>query len=167
MNALFFSLNDGGRFDAGFRGRTGDCSTRAIAIATGLSYRTVYDTLADLYSTMTGGLFRTARNGMPTPVSHAFLMDRGAVLTVCERGATLLDIPYRGCYVAHIRTGCGPHLVAVVNGTVFDSWDSRYGKARGFPGLTGFYRLPMPRKPPTAQMPRVVELLIETAMEAA
>jgi hypothetical protein len=31
--------NDGGRADAGFRGETGDCVTRAIAIATGKPYR--------------------------------------------------------------------------------------------------------------------------------
>ena len=33
------TYNDGGREDAGYKGKTGDCGTRAIAIATGLDYQ--------------------------------------------------------------------------------------------------------------------------------
>jgi len=40
-----FIFDDGGRAAAGFRGRAGDCVTRAIAIATGKPYREVYDAL--------------------------------------------------------------------------------------------------------------------------
>lgn len=43
MNFLF---NDGGREAAGYKGRTGDCVCRAICIATGLPYETVYNRLA-------------------------------------------------------------------------------------------------------------------------
>lgn len=35
--------HDGGRKDAGFKGKSGDCGCRAIAIATGLPYKQVYD----------------------------------------------------------------------------------------------------------------------------
>lgn len=35
--------NDGGRVDAGFKGTTGDCVCRAIAIATERPYKEVYD----------------------------------------------------------------------------------------------------------------------------
>src|SRR6185503_9407143 len=41
-----FLFNDGGRSEAGFQGTTGDCVCRAIAIATCLPYRQVYDRLA-------------------------------------------------------------------------------------------------------------------------
>jgi len=37
--------DDGGREAAGFKGHTGDCVVRAIAIATGRSYRAVYSNL--------------------------------------------------------------------------------------------------------------------------
>lgn len=37
--------DDGGRAEAGFKGKTGDCVTRAIAIATEQPYREVYNTL--------------------------------------------------------------------------------------------------------------------------
>jgi hypothetical protein len=43
-----FVCNDGGRAAAGFKGRTGDCACRAIAIATGKPYREVYDGLNGL-----------------------------------------------------------------------------------------------------------------------
>jgi hypothetical protein len=43
-----FQYNDGGRKDAGYKGFTGDCGTRAIAIVTGLSYQTVYEMVNDL-----------------------------------------------------------------------------------------------------------------------
>lgn len=42
---LPFKQDDGGRADAGYKGTTGDCVTRAIAIATGLDYQTVYDAI--------------------------------------------------------------------------------------------------------------------------
>jgi len=38
-----FQFNDGGRADAGFKGSTGDCVVRAIAIATDIPYKDVYD----------------------------------------------------------------------------------------------------------------------------
>lgn len=38
-----WTYNDGGRAEAGFRGVTGDCVCRAIAIATERPYREIYD----------------------------------------------------------------------------------------------------------------------------
>ena len=38
-----FNYNDGGREEAGFKGKVGDCVCRAIAIATELPYKEVYD----------------------------------------------------------------------------------------------------------------------------
>lgn len=46
-NQKRFQYNDGGRAEAGYRGATGDCVTRAIAIASGLPYKEVYDRLAE------------------------------------------------------------------------------------------------------------------------
>jgi hypothetical protein len=40
-----FVYDDGGRAAAGFKGSTGDCVVRAIAIASGKPYREVYDAL--------------------------------------------------------------------------------------------------------------------------
>lgn len=38
-----FVYDNGGRLDAGFKGLTGDCFVRAVAIASGKEYREVYD----------------------------------------------------------------------------------------------------------------------------
>jgi hypothetical protein len=43
-----YVYDDGGREAAGFTGTTGDCSTRAIAIATRQPYEVVYDALNEL-----------------------------------------------------------------------------------------------------------------------
>jgi hypothetical protein len=40
-----FVMDDGGRAAAGYKGQTGDCVCRSIAIATGKPYQEVYDAL--------------------------------------------------------------------------------------------------------------------------
>ncbi len=40
-----YVFNDGGRQDTGFKGSTGDCVTRSIAIVTGKPYKEVYDAI--------------------------------------------------------------------------------------------------------------------------
>lgn len=65
-----FQYNDGGRRDAGFRGDTGDCGTRAIAIVTGKPYREVYDMINELVAAGKGfkqrktGKVSNARDGV-------------------------------------------------------------------------------------------------------
>jgi hypothetical protein len=46
MTKLIFVKDDGGRADAGFSGRAGDCVTRAIAIAAARPYMEVYQAMA-------------------------------------------------------------------------------------------------------------------------
>ena len=41
-----FQFNDGGREAAGYKGKTGDCVCRSIAIATGRPYKEIYERLA-------------------------------------------------------------------------------------------------------------------------
>jgi hypothetical protein len=45
---MSFLYDDGGRAAAGFRGKAGDCVTRAIAIAMRQPYREIYDAMAAL-----------------------------------------------------------------------------------------------------------------------
>ena len=55
-----FVENDGGRKAAGYRGETGDCVTRAIAIATGLDYQATYD-LVNRFSSEERGRVRRGK----------------------------------------------------------------------------------------------------------
>tara|TARA_Y100000310_G_scaffold120651_1_gene119434 strand:+ start:5548 stop:6039 length:492 start_codon:yes stop_codon:yes gene_type:complete len=67
-----FKENDGGRKEAGYIGVTGDCVTRAIAIASELPYQEVYDAMAHGNFTQrkskrdTKKRSRTARDGIST-----------------------------------------------------------------------------------------------------
>ena len=51
---LRLKFDDGGRTDAGYKGKAGDCVVRSVAIVTGLPYKKIYD---DLYEA--NELFRT------------------------------------------------------------------------------------------------------------
>jgi len=122
--------SDGGRAAAGFKGKAGDCATRAIAIATGKPYREVYDALAALHATgKTGGGKRTARNGISTEDAKRYMASLGwrwvptmGIGTGCTM--TLNGLPY-GSTVARVSK----HYVAVIDGVAYDDHDStREGK---------------------------------------
>jgi len=135
---LKFTLNDGGRRDAGFKGHTGDCVTRAVCIATGAPYRQTYNALGELYAEMSGGLKRTARGGVATPVSFRYLTDRGWKLRLTPNAYfTAEAIPMQGTIIAVLHR----HDVAVIDGVVMDSWDSRKSNRTkcGAPKLMGYY----------------------------
>jgi hypothetical protein len=132
-----YKETDGGRLDAGFKGHGGDCVTRSIAIATGISYRTVRTALTDLTIEMTGGLDRSAANGVSLEVAHAYLVSLGWELVLTKK-SYLRDLPTKGTLIA-----CLPrHKVAVIDNTVNDSWDSRKSKRTkcGSPILKGYYQ---------------------------
>jgi hypothetical protein len=63
-----FQLNDGGRKAAGFKGTTGDCVARAVAIASGLPYSEVYAVLSEGTGSQRAGKAgkrsASARNGI-------------------------------------------------------------------------------------------------------
>jgi len=130
--------DDGGRLDAGFKGKTGDCVTRAIVIANNLKYRVTYNALTALTIQMTGGLKITVRNGCPTSVSHKFLIDLGWTLTLTH-GQYLRDIPKKGTYIAALTR----HLVCIIDHVVHDTWNSRRSRRTkdGSPKMLGYYSL--------------------------
>lgn len=121
---MLWVYDDGGRRVAGFFGQTGDCTTRAIAIATGKPYREVYDDLARRNRDHGDGK-RSARNGVPRKVYDGYLRDEGWVWTPTMRIGS-------GCTV-HLRDGEIPggaviarlsgHICAVIDGVIRDLYD--------------------------------------------
>lgn len=124
-----WTYNDGGREQAGYKGRTGDCVTRAIAIASGKPYQEIYGTL----NTIRGSMRQTkrvragsSRTGVPVPVLKKYLAENGWKWT------PLMQIG-SGCKV-HLKDGelpmgriiarCSRHLVAVLDGVLHDTFDS-------------------------------------------
>lgn len=129
-----FQFSDGGRTTAGFKGRTGDCVTRAIAIASGLPYLQVYNAINGLAQQERRTKRRRrrshARTGVWKATYHKYITDLGFRWVPCMKIGT-------GCRV-HLKDGELPggrlitrlsgHLAAVVDGVLLDTHDcSREG----------------------------------------
>jgi len=133
-----FQQDDGGRAGAGFKGSTGDCVTRALAIATGLPYREVYDemhqrTLGDLrwmrklvkYYGPRARSKASPRAGVPRHIYQAYLEEQSFVWVPTMKVG-------QGCTV-HLREEELPggtivcrlsrHLTTVVDGVIRDTFD--------------------------------------------
>ena len=125
--------NDGGRDACGYKGTTGDCVCRAIAIATDQSYDKVYEDLINL----AGSMRQTKRVRGSHPRTG-----------VCKNvyGKYLKDLGWKWIPVMKVGIGCTMHLVknelppgrlivrlskhvcAVIDGVVYDTYDpSRNG----------------------------------------
>jgi len=132
-----FNYNDGGRAAAGFKGNTGDCVTRAIAIVTGKPYREVYDELNVLckkkrtYEVEISG--RTyinytrsaARTGVHKKIYHPYLIGLGfewiptmGIGTGCKVHLKAEELP-SGKIICRVSK----HLTAVIDGVVNDTWN--------------------------------------------
>jgi hypothetical protein len=128
-----FMFNDGGRSEAGFRGTTGDCTTRSIAIATEKSYIEVYNALNEIAKTEKPnrqGKVSDARLGVFRSTTDKYLSSIG-----WKWVPTMLI--GKGCQV-HLREDELPkgrlivrvskHVTAVIDGIIHDTYDcSRNG----------------------------------------
>jgi len=130
---MYTHFNDGGRQSAGFKGKTGDCVVRAIAIATGKPYSEVYDALysrSRQRALRRGKKARSPRCGVARAVYEPYLLNLGWRWNPCMKIGT-------GCRV-HLRpdelpagrliVAVSKHLSAVIDGVIHDTFDpSRNG----------------------------------------
>ena len=116
--------DDGGRKAAGFVGEAGDCVTRAIAIATGMPYREVYDDLAHLMMAFEDAP-RSARNGITRKVYERYLRDLGWVWTPTMKIGSGCTVHLRPDELpgGRIIARCSKHLCAVIDGVIHDTFD--------------------------------------------
>jgi hypothetical protein len=134
LGQMSYVFDDGGRAAAGYKGFTGDCACRAIAIATGLPYRAVYDALNALAKseriTKRHRKKSNARTGVHKDTTQKYLASLG------WRWVPTMSIG-QGCKV-HLKADELPpgrlivkvsrHLVAVTDGVIHDTHDcSRAG----------------------------------------
>lgn len=129
-----FLYNDGGRLEAGFKGKAGDCVCRAIAIATGKPYAEVYAELSNGNATQRKGKHeskstgkRSASLGIATSREwfKKYMRSLGFVWTATMKIG-------QGCKV-HLRADELPkgrlvvavskHYVAVIDGVINDTHD--------------------------------------------
>lgn len=114
-----FKYNDGGRSKYFKASRVGDCSVRAIAIATNQDYKQVYNDLKKLNNGV------SCRNGTPKEVSKKYLLSKGWIWV----GINRRDGDYcrlseeffsnNKTYIASVSK----HLTAIVNGVINDTYD--------------------------------------------
>lgn len=129
MGTQCYRFNDGGRADAGFKGKAKDCVVRSVAIATGLTYKEVYVALAARNAELTGK--RTARDGLQKAVYEQYLRELGfqwvAAPKIDGRKARVYDLP-KGAVIARQAH----HLVAVIDGVANDVFDCTGKMVYGF-----------------------------------
>jgi len=131
---MSFVFDDGGRAAAGYRGRTGDCTCRAIAIAAEMPYQTVYDLLNE----HTGAQRITkrqprrgsARTGIYRPTIRQVLDGLGWTWTPTMRIGSGCTVHLRADELPRGRliVSVSRHVVAVIDGVIHDTHDpSRRG----------------------------------------
>lgn len=130
--------DDGGRAEAGFKGRTGDCGTRALAIATGTPYREVYDEAhaaikehrARARNKRVKTRSTSPRDGMPTKVMDRLAAAHGGIwvptMTIgsgCQTHVLASELP-----PGRLILRLSKHYAAFVDGVLHDTFDcSRAG----------------------------------------
>jgi hypothetical protein len=151
MSAAAFVQTDGGRAAAGFRGKTGDCVTRAIAIATGRPYAEVYALVNGAAAgerSRRGGRRRSAaRTGVYNVTTRRIMAELGwiwtATMTIgsgCRVHLTPTELPAGRLVVAVSR-----HVVAVLDGVVHDDHDPTRGGRRC---VYGYWAAPLGQENP-------------------
>ena len=135
---IAYRYDDGGRAAAGFRGKTGDCVVRAIAICAGEDYPSVYETMAEHMKAngyaASGNAYATRERKRKTPRRRGELSARRVQDRVLEAygfGKARLPAGERPTFTeAHRRygdciVGTTKHLAAIVNGALRDTFDGR------------------------------------------
>lgn len=126
-----FKYDDGGRAAAGFRGNTGDCVTRAIAIATQLPYQQVYDLVNELSSRERGRVRRgkikksSARTGVFKPTIRKVMDHLGWTWVPCMTIGSGCKVHLRADELPKGRIICNlsRHACAVIDGVIHDDHD--------------------------------------------
>ena len=136
-----FNFNDGGRAKAGYKGRTGDCVTRAVAIAAQLPYQQVYDRLAQGNATQRVTK-RSKRNARQKTASHGISTKRKWFKDYMN------SLGFTWVSTMGIGTGCQVHLkadeltkgriiarvtrhyVAIIDGVINDTYDCSRDETR-------------------------------------
>jgi hypothetical protein len=121
-------FDDGGRAAAGYKGNTGDCAVRAIAITTGRPYSEVYDEINRIAKTerpKKNGRISNSRTGVFTHTVEKYLASLGAkwvatmgIGTGCKVHLNAKELP-KGRIIAR----CSKHYAAVIDGVIHDLHD--------------------------------------------
>lgn len=121
MELLNYVYDDGGRANY-FKGETGDCVCRAISIASGRDYKEIYNLLKGIGENPRTGVYTKKAKFKRLMESLGFSWVSLATIGNNESHHLAVGELPKGRLVC----SCTKHDVAVVNGEVRDTWDSRY-----------------------------------------
>lgn len=137
-----FQFNDGGRAEAGYKGKTGDCVCRAICIITGKPYQEVYDRLAEGNATQRRGKHeKESKAGKRTASKGISVKRKWFQEYMKELGFEWVPTMQvgKGCKV-HLKADELPkgklivsvskHYAAVVDGILYDTHDCSRNETR-------------------------------------
>ena len=126
--------HDGGRHDAGYKGQTRDCVTRAIAIIAEKPYQEVYDAInhygkvekltkkKSKKSNARNGVFRRTYDKYLKSLGYCWIPTLG-IGTGCQVHLRANELP-NGRLIVKVSK----HLTAVIDGVIYDTFDcSREG----------------------------------------
>ena len=126
-----FNYNDGGRADAGYKGTTGDCAARSIAIAADMDYQDVYDLINEYGKKERLTKKRrirgksSARTGVWKETFKKIMIDLGWEWTPTMLVGQGCKVHLRASELPKGRIICltSKHYVAVIDGVVNDTYD--------------------------------------------
>lgn len=147
---ITFQFNDGGRSNY-FKGNTGDCVTRAIAIATGKDYKEVYDDLNKLakekgrrgsrkvktkYGTSYVKASGCSRTGHFRKTYQPYLESLGWKWVSCSGVGKGISIHLKEDELPKGKIICSVsrHLCTVIDGVLHDTYDCSREGTRGVYG---------------------------------
>ncbi len=129
-----FIYNDGGRKEAGYTSKAGDCACRAISIAAQIPYQQAYDLINEFSARERKSKGKSGRSSANSGVFSATLQRVMASLgwkwTACMGIGTGCKIHLNASELPMGRIICrvSKHYCAVIDGVLFDSHDcSRNG----------------------------------------
>jgi|GEM_PF-2225717 len=149
---MVFKKTDAGRRAAGFKGKTGDCFTRAYAITEGKGYKEAYDELAEKFSKMKPMRGKFRGSGVSHPRTGVY--KKHAELVLKEKGYKWTPTSGIGKgFQMHLKEGELPkgknilkvskHFVASEDQDWFDSHDA---SRKGTRGVYGYWHAPEKEK---------------------
>lgn len=138
-----YRYDDGGRAAAGFKGHTGDCVVRAIAILTGVPYADIYRRVAAAmrhggYSASGNGYRQKPRRGLRPRMSARRIQN----LVKTSYGLRRVNLgcgprpTYTEAWLLHgdCLVGTARHISAIIDETLRDTFDNRIYDARPYGG---------------------------------
>lgn len=121
---LSFEYDDGGRADAGYRGRTNDCVVRALAIATGYPYKQLYQMFKKPNPGNVKGISPYS-SGVQRRFTHTFLTERGWTGVPLYHDLGTFQRFDRTLPSGKIVVALPGHLTCVINRVIHDTYPSK------------------------------------------